>query len=101
MKLFRTSFKEKVAIFEARFPAPSLDKRKVPLKHQTGKWVTEGNGDASPAASISPEKVNKICLVFGIIQDILFLVGYYFFLIVINRNNVNKYYAFNDCSTVE
>lgn len=99
-KLSQASFNTKEAlILPARRPSLLLDKDAA--MHQAGPWMTDGTRDSSPASPMSPEKVNKISLNFGVILDVLFLVGFILFIYVTNRYYKDKFYDFEDCSAPE
>ncbi|XP_050690041.1 uncharacterized protein LOC126982203 [Eriocheir sinensis] len=100
-KLRQASLIKETLVLPVRPPSPPLDKGKGAATHQIGQWLTDDNHDVSPAASMSPEKVNKICFVFGIIHDVLFLVVFVLYLNGINRYFTNIFYTFKDCSTQE
>lgn len=101
MKLFQDSLTKETLVLPVNPPSPPLDKGKDAATHKTGHWVTDDKHDDSPAALMSAEKVNKICLVFGLIQDVMFLVAFVMYLSGINGYIKNEFYAFKDCSAQE
>ena len=94
------------------FKAPTLhslkelpDKEdKVAFCHQ-GRWVTEGKcfqpSITLPRVWLTPQLVNRMSLLFGVFQDLMFVVGFIIHVQTRNQSTMAQFYKFKDCSGSE
>ncbi|KAK8382002.1 hypothetical protein O3P69_015180 [Scylla paramamosain] len=81
-------------------PLPDKENNEAPRHH--GRWVTEGKRSLPsitlPRAWLTSQLVNRMSLLFGLFQDLMFVIGFCVHLETTNRFTKTQFNIFKDCS---
>ena len=83
-------------------PPTRLNKDEKNVPRRRGRWMIEDKSSIlsiiCPSGPLSPELTNKISLLFGVCQDILFVVTFCLYLKATNSSIMAQFDTFKDCS---